>query len=87
MKTVSRYHDIREVSREPARFCSGQGTLVNDPLRSGGRIEGSILHMDPPEHAEWRRLLNRAFTPRAVGRHGGTDPGADRSPARRHSAG
>jgi cytochrome P450 len=67
MKTVSRYHDIREVSREPARFCSGQGTLINDPLRSGGRLEGSILHMDPPEHAEWRRLLNRAFTPRAVG--------------------
>jgi cytochrome P450 len=68
MKAVSRYHDIREVSRDPARFCSGKGALVNDPLRDGGRIEGSILHMDPPEHAEWRRLLNRAFTPRAVGR-------------------
>ncbi len=68
MKAVSRYQDIREVSRDPARFCSGKGALVNDPLRDGGRIEGSILHMDPPEHAEWRRLLNRAFTPRAVGR-------------------
>ncbi len=68
MKAVSRYRDIREVSRDPARFCSSKGTLVNDPLRSGGTIEGSILHMDPPEHGEWRRLFNRAFTPRAVGR-------------------
>jgi cytochrome P450 len=68
MKTVSRYHDIREMSRDPARFCSSRGVLINDPLRSGGRIEGSILHLDPPEHAEWRRLLNRAFTPKAVGR-------------------
>jgi cytochrome P450 len=68
MKVVSRYHDIREVSRDPARFCSSRGALVNDPLRDGGVIEGSILHMDPPRHAEWRRLLNREFTPRAVGR-------------------
>jgi cytochrome P450 len=66
MKVVSRYHDIREISRDPERFCSSRGALINDPLRAGGSIEGSILHMDPPRHAEWRRLLNRAFTPRAV---------------------
>jgi cytochrome P450 len=66
MRAVSRYHDIREISRDPERFCSSRGALVNDPLRSGGSIEGSILHMDPPRHAEWRRLLNREFTPRAV---------------------
>jgi len=67
VKAISRYHDIREISRDPERFCSGQGVLVNDPLRDGGRIEGSILHLDPPRHGEWRRLLNRRFTPRAVG--------------------
>jgi cytochrome P450 len=67
IKLVSRYHDIREVSREPERFCSGRGVLVNDPIRQGGTITGSILHMDPPEHNEWRRILNRHFTARAVG--------------------
>ncbi|HEV3227031.1 MAG TPA: cytochrome P450 [Acidimicrobiales bacterium] len=66
MKAVSRYHDIRELSRHPERFCSGRGVLVNDPLREGGTIEGSILHMDPPRHREWRAILNREFTPRAV---------------------
>lgn len=67
-RLVARYDDIREISRDPVRFCSGRGVLVNDPLREGGRIEGSILHLDPPRHAEYRRLLNREFTPRAVGR-------------------
>ena len=68
VKAVSRYHDIREISRDPMRFCSGRGVLVNDPLREGGTIAGSILHMDPPRHNQWRRILNREFTGRALGR-------------------
>ena len=79
MKVVSRYHDIREISRESGAVLFGQGTLVNDPLRAGGSIEGSILHMDPPQHAVWRRLLNRAFTPQGCRRDGRSDPGSDRS--------
>jgi len=67
-RAVARYADIREISRDPARFCSGRGVLVNDPLREGGRIDGSILHLDPPRHAAYRKLLNREFTMRAVGR-------------------
>jgi cytochrome P450 len=67
LKVLSRYEDIREVSRSPERFRSGGGVLANDPIRADGRaIEGSILHMDPPSHSEWRRVLNRRFTPRAV---------------------
>ena len=62
LKAVTRYHDIREMSRDPERFCSGRGVLANDPLRQGGTIEGSILHMDPPRHRAWRSILNREFT-------------------------
>ena len=65
---LSRYEDIRELSRDPTRFCSGKGALVNDPVRTGGMglRTPSILHMDPPEHAAFRSLLNRRFTPRAL---------------------
>ena len=66
--TVACYEDVREISRDPERFCSGRGVLVHDPLRSGGGIDGSLIHMDPPEHAVWRRVVSRRFTPRAVGR-------------------
>src|SRR3984885_7524252 len=67
---VTRYADIRDLSRDPAAFCSGRGALVNDPLRSDPTGEAgasrSILHMDPPEHATFRSLVNRRFTPRAL---------------------
>ncbi|GMU77231.1 MAG: cytochrome P450 [Acidimicrobiia bacterium] len=66
--TIARYEDIREVSRDPARFSSRGGALVNDPIRSGTSRGGppSILFLDPPEHARHRKLVNRRFTPRAV---------------------
>jgi cytochrome P450 len=65
---VSRYEDIRDLSRDPAHFCSGRGALVNDPMRSSATpaLARSILHMDPPEHAVFRKLVNRQFTPRAL---------------------
>ncbi len=65
---VSRYEDIRNLSRDPAHFCSGRGALVNDPVRaSEAPVQSrSILHMDPPEHAAFRGLVNRRFTPRAM---------------------
>ena len=70
MVLVSRYDDIREVSREPARYSSRRGALINDPLRivEPNDDAGSLLHLDPPLHADYRRLLNREFTPRAVAR-------------------
>ncbi len=70
---VARYEDIRSISRDPERFVSGRGVLINDPLRSDGS-EGlntySILHLDPPVHALYRKIVNRWFTPRAVGHLG-----------------
>jgi len=65
---VTRYEDIRELSRDPQHFCSGRGALVNDPVRTSGAAmpAPSILHMDPPEHAAFRGLVNRRFTPRAL---------------------
>ena len=67
---VTRYEDIRDLSRDPAHFCSGRGALINDPIRTERTTMSarSILHMDPPEHAAFRGLVNRRFTPRALSR-------------------
>jgi cytochrome P450 len=66
---VATYDEIREVSRDPARFSSAHGVLVNDPTRMTPRAVSapSILQMDPPEHPRYRAIVSRAFTPRAVG--------------------
>jgi cytochrome P450 len=68
MRTIARYEDIREISRDPARFCSSMGALVNDPMRTWEKPAkaASILHMDPPDHVGFRKLVNREFTPRAI---------------------
>ena len=69
MVALSRYEDVRDVSRDPERFVSGRGVLINDPLRdtdSGGLGAFSILHLDPPVHAAYRSVVNRLFTPRSV---------------------
>ena len=44
------------------------GALVNDPMRTPERPPNapSILHMDPPDHVGFRKLVNREFTPRAI---------------------
>ena len=67
---VTRYDDIRSISRDPERFVSGRGVLINDPLRSegpGGLSAFSILHLDPPVHAALPEDREPQFTPRAVG--------------------
>ena len=87
IKAVTRYHDIREISRDPATFCSGRGVLVNDPLREGGTVDGSILHMDPPRA---RRVAPhpQPRVHRPGGRaDGGRDPRARGPAARRDPAG
>lgn len=68
LRTIARYEDIREISRDPARFCSSMGALVNDPARTWEKPmkAPSILHMDPPDHVGFRKLVNREFTPRAI---------------------
>ena len=66
---ISTYDDIRAISRQPGLFSSRCGVLINDPLRGlePNDAAGSIIHLDPPIHAEYRTVVNRRFTPRAVG--------------------
>jgi cytochrome P450 len=68
--TIATYPLVREISRDPARFCSSRGMLASgapeQPVGPGQAL--SILQMDPPEHTTYRKLVSRAFTPRAVRR-------------------
>ena len=59
---VTRYEDIRDLSRDPQPFCSGRGALVNDPLRGPAATPMSApLH---PAHGSARaRRLPRTGQP------------------------
>ncbi len=65
---VSRYEDVVTVSRDPATFSSWRGTalLADLPQSDLEAMRLQLIHMDPPEHTALRKVVERAFTPRAV---------------------
>ena len=67
---VSRYDDCVEAHRDVTTYTSTRG-LTLDQLRSaefGSIVEqvNSMIMMDPPQHHRMRRLVSKAFTPRAI---------------------
>src|SRR3954463_1389596 len=65
---LMRYEDIRQVSRDPATFCSGKGVMFFDAPPEMLEATTSFMSMDDPRHAKLRALVSKAFTPRQVAR-------------------
>jgi methyl-branched lipid omega-hydroxylase len=63
---LTRHADVVEASRNPALFCSGQGTNIPDLPPDFLEFLGSIINMDDPRHARLRRIVSRGFTPRQL---------------------
>jgi cytochrome P450 len=59
---VTRYEDVIAVSRDPAAFCSSQGTMLADLTRPIMPRQ-SILYIDPPDHVKYRKLVQPGFSP------------------------
>jgi len=69
--SITKYDDVLHISRNPLLFSSERGisippaVLENQPTYDMmGRM---LIVMDPPRHVRLRRLVNKGFTPRAVG--------------------
>lgn len=65
---VTRYEDIRSVHRAPDVYSSEiGGTSLEDLEPEHIEARKSMIDTDPPRHDELRALVNRRFTPKAVG--------------------
>jgi cytochrome P450 len=65
---LTRYQDVVDVSRNPRVFSSSVGTCFPfdpDAAQLPG-LQMQLINMDPPEHAQYRRLVQRGFTPRTI---------------------
>lgn len=65
---ITKYADLKAISRNPTLFSSyRQGTLMREPLPHDlPFVQAIMLNMDPPQHRQYRALVNKAFTPRMV---------------------
>jgi cytochrome P450 len=59
---LTRHEDVLAVSRDPAAFCSSRGILLSD-IERPIMPRQSIIYIDPPEHAKYRKLVQPAFAP------------------------
>ncbi len=61
---LSRYEDVLEASQQPVLYSSAEGTMV-ESLDTRALLP-MMIFMDPPDHDVQRKLVSRAFTPRAI---------------------
>lgn len=60
---LSRYHDIRDVARDPQSFTSSQGVTL-PPV--GNPMPFLPIELDPPEHAKYRKTMQTWFSVREI---------------------
>ena len=63
---VTKYDDIRAISRTPKTFSSYEtGVMLPDPDPMGLYAQRlMMLNMDPPQHDRFKLLVSRGFTPK-----------------------
>lgn len=57
---ISRYEDIKAISKDPGTFSSAQG------IRADAGPMSMMIDMDDPDHFRRRKLVNRGYTPKRV---------------------
>jgi cholest-4-en-3-one 26-monooxygenase len=65
---VTRYEDVRMVSRDHTTFSAELGsTFLQDMAEEQMElVRMTILNMDPPKHSRFRRLVSAGFKPRMI---------------------
>ncbi len=67
---LSKYADVAEASKDPARFSAWENSVLwtnpkENPIVLEAQRSG-LMGMDPPQHTQFRRLVQPGMTPRKV---------------------
>ncbi|OBG88787.1 cytochrome [Mycobacterium sp. E802] len=64
---LTRHADVAAALKDHATFSSARGVTLEEVQQGNVAHEQSMIWMDPPEHRRMRSLVNKVFTPRAIG--------------------
>ena len=68
--SITRYDDVEQISKNPKLFSSakhnGGHRLFNENEIDGNETDASMISMDPPEHAGYRRMVTPGFVPKRI---------------------
>ena len=66
--TITKHEDISYISKNPLLFSSHRGGSNLDDYEEEdlSQIQMLMVNMDPPQHAKYRKLVSKGFTPRMV---------------------
>ena len=60
---LSRFDDVLTALHDTATYTSSKGVALED---DGQGASKSMIHMDPPDHTQMRKVVARRFTPRRI---------------------
>ena len=60
---LSRFDDVLAALHDTATYTSSKGVALED---DGQGASKSMIHMDPPDHTQMRKVIARRFTPRRI---------------------
>ena len=65
---VTRYDDVRAVSRDHVTFSAELGSTFLQDMDEAAMelVRMTILNMDPPKHSRFRRIVSAGFKPRMI---------------------
>lgn len=66
---ITRFDDLEFISKNPELFSSYERSCLLDEPRTPDDLAAQrlmMLNMDPPEHLQYRRIVNKAFIPKVV---------------------
>ncbi len=65
--SVVRHGDVKSVGRQPQLFSSVSGVTIAEQTSAMDEFFGSMIGLDPPDHTRLRMIIQKGFTPKAIG--------------------
>jgi len=65
---ITKHADITEIGKQPTKFINGPTLVVSHEPPRPNTFPPTLIQLDPPKHGNYRRMISKRFTPRALER-------------------